>query len=425
MHRTICALSCLLTTLPAAAATVLECDRLVDVDTGKLLENHQVLVEDRRITAVGRTVDAPENAERIELGTCRPGLMDMHEHLDMQMAPDSYIDRFQNNPADYALNAAYYGKKTLRAGFTTVRNPGDNDNSTIALRNAIDHGMAVGPRIFTAGKSLATTGGHADPTNGHSADIMGDPGPAEGVVNSPADARKAVRQRYKDGADFIKITATGGVLSLAKSGLNPQFTDEEVAAVVAAASDYGMHVAAHAHGAEGMLRAVRAGVRSIEHGTFMNDEIIDLMKQNGTYYVPTILAGRFVAEKAQEDGYFPDVVRPKAATVGPQIEATFAKAWKAGVTIAFGTDCGVSPHGGNAQEFVYMVEQGMPPMAALQSATVMAARLLEVEDDLGSIAPGKLADIIAVDGDPLDNIGLLGSVDFVMKDGVVYKRADR
>ena len=172
-----------------------------------------------------------------------------------------------------------------------------------------------------------------------------------------------------------------------------------------------------------MLRAVRAGVHSIEHGTFMNDEIIDLMKQNGTYYVPTILAGRFVAEKAQEDGYFPAVVRPKAATVGPQIEATFAKAWKAGVTIAFGTDCGVSPHGGNAQEFVYMVEQGMPPMAALQSATVMAARLLEVEDDLGSIAPGKLADIIAIDGDPLEDIGLLRSVGFVMKDGVVYKRA--
>jgi len=425
MLRTICALTCLLASLPAVANTVLECDRLVDVENGRVLENRQVLVEDRRITAVGRTVDAPENAERIELDTCLPGLMDMHVHLDMQMAPDSYIDRFQNNPADYALNAAFYGEKTLLAGFTTVRNPGDNDNSTIALRNAIDHGMAVGPRIFTAGKSLATTGGHADPTNGHSADIMGDPGPAEGVVNSPADARKAVRQRYKDGADFIKITATGGVLSLAKSGLNPQFTDEEVAAVVAAANDYGMHVAAHAHGAEGMLRAVRAGVRSIEHGTFMNDEIIDLMKRNGTYYVPTILAGRFVAEKAQEDGYFPAVVRPKAATVGPQIEATFAKAWKAGVSIAFGTDCGVSPHGGNAQEFVYMVEQGMPPMAALQSATVMAARLLEVEDDLGSIAPGKLADIIAVDGDPLDDIGLLGSVDFVMKDGVVYKRADR
>ena len=422
MLRTICALTCLLASLPAAAATVLECDRLIDVDDGKLLENREVLVEDRRITAIGRSVAAPQDAGRIALDTCLPGLMDMHVHLDGQMAPNGYIQRFQQNPGDYALNAAHYGKKTLLAGFTTVRNPGDAYNSTIALRNAIDHGMAVGPRIFTAGKALGTTGGHADPTNGHRADIMGDPGPAEGVVNSPADARKAVRQRYKDGADFIKITATGGVLSLARSGQNPQFTDEEVAAVVAAANDYGMHVAAHAHGAEGMLRAVRAGVRSIEHGTFMNDEIIDLMKKMGTYYVPTIIAGRFVAEKAQEDGYFPAVVRPKAAAVGPQIEATFAKAWKAGVTIAFGTDCGVSPHGGNAQEFVYMVEQGMPPMAALQSATVTPARLLEVEDELGSIAAGKLADIIAVRGNPLEDIALLGSVDFVMKDGIVYKQ---
>jgi imidazolonepropionase-like amidohydrolase len=340
------------------------------------------------------------------------------------MSHDSYIRRFQTNPADYALNAAHYGEKTLLAGFTTVRNPGDAYNSTIALRNAIDRGMAVGPRIFTAGKALATTGGHADPTNGHRADIMGDPGPAAGVVNSPADARKAVRQRYKDGADFIKITATGGVLSLAKSGMNPQFTDEEVAAIVSAANDYGMHVAAHAHGAEGMLRAVRAGVRSIEHGTFMNDEIIELMKAEGTFYVPTILAGRFVAEKAQEKGYFPDVVRPKAAAVGPQIESTFAKAWKAGVTIAFGTDCGVSPHGANAQEFVYMVEQGMPPMAALQSATMTTARLLGVEDELGSIAAGKLADIIAVTGDPIEDISLLSLVDFVMKDGVIYKKED-
>jgi imidazolonepropionase-like amidohydrolase len=422
MHRSIFALTCLLTSLPAAAATVLDCARLVDVDNGKLLENRQVLVEGQRITAVGRTVDAPADAERIALDTCLPGLMDMHVHLDMQMAPDSYINRFQLNGADHALSAAYYGEKTLLAGFTTVRNPGDSNNSTIALRNAIDRGMAVGPRIFTAGKALGTTGGHADPTNGHRTDLMGDPGPADGVVNSPADARKAVRQRYKDGADFIKITATGGVLSLAKSGQNPQFTDDEVAAVVAAANDYGMHVAAHAHGAEGMLRAVRAGVRSIEHGTFMNDEIIDLMKKNGTFYVPTILAGRFVAEKAQEDGYFPAVVRPKAAAVGPQIESTFAKAWKAGVTIAFGTDCGVSPHGGNAQEFGYMVAQGMPPMDAIRSATVTGARLLGVEDELGSIAPGKRADIIAVDGDPLEDIGRLRSVGFVMKDGIVYKR---
>ena len=264
MYRTICALTCLLASLPATAATVLECDRLIDVENGRVLENRQVLIEDRRITAVGRSVEAPADAERVALDTCLPGLMDMHVHLDGQMSHDSYIRRFQTNPADYALNAAHYGEKTLLAGFTTVRNPGDAYNSTIALRNAIDRGMAVGPRIFTAGKALATTGGHADPTNGHRADMMGDPGPAAGVVNSPADARKAVRQRYKDGADFIKITATGGVLSLAKSGMNPQFTDEEVAAIVSAANDYGMHVAAHAHGAEGIGEALELGAAFLE-----------------------------------------------------------------------------------------------------------------------------------------------------------------
>ena len=404
---------------PAFAATVLDCQRLVDVDNGKVLENRQVRVEGKRIAEVGRSVKTEQGDRVIELGTCLPGLMDMHVHLDSEMSPDSYIQRFQSNPGDYALNAAYYARKTLQAGFTTVRNPGDSYNSTIALREAIEDGRAVGPRIFTAGKSLATTGGHADPTNGYRQDLMGNPGPGRGVLNGVESARQAVRQRYKDGADFIKITATGGVLSLAKSGQNPQFTDEELEAVIATATDYGMHVAAHAHGTEGMKRAVRAGVRSIEHGTFMDDEVIDLMKKNGTYYVPTVLAGKFVAEKAEIEGYFPEVVRPKAAAVGPQIQDTFEKAWKAGVTIAFGTDCGVSPHGANAMEFVYMVESGMPAIDAIRSATLTAAELLEIEDELGSIAPGKLADIVAVEGDPVEDISELTRVTFVMKDGAV------
>ena len=397
---------------PAFAATVLDCQRLVDVDNGKVLENRQVRVEGKRIAEVGRSVKTEQGDRVIELGTCLPGLMDMHVHLDSEMSPDSYIQRFQSNPGDYALNAAYYARKTLQAGFTTVRNPGDSYNSTIALREAIEDGRAVGPRIFTAGKSLATTGGHADPTNGYRQDLMGNPGPGRGVLNGVESARQAVRQRYKDGADFIKITATGGVLSLAKSGQNPQFTDEELEAVIATATDYGMHVAAHAHGTEGMKRAVRAGVRSIEHGTFMDDEVIDLMKKNGTYYVPTVLAGKFVAEKAEIEGYFPEVVRPKAAAVGPQIQDTFEKAWKAGVTIAFGTDCGVSPHGANAMEFVYMVESGMPAIDAIRSATLTAAELLEIEDELGSIAPGKLADIVAVEGDPVEDISELTRVTF-------------
>ena len=405
-----------------AAATVLECARLIDVDRGRLLEGQQVLIEGNRITAVGKNVEAPADAARIELDTCLPGLMDMHVHLSGQMSRNGYIKRFQQNPADYALAASYYADKTLNAGFTTVRNLGDAYNVTVALRDAIDRGMATGPRIYTAAKTIGTTGGHADPTNGHRADIMGDPGPAQGVINSPADARKAVRQRYKDGADLIKITATGGVLSLAKSGQNPQFTDEELTALIEAATDYGMHVAAHAHGTEGMKRAVQAGVRSIEHGTFMSDEVIRLMKEKGTYYVPTILAGRFVAEKSAQEGYFPAVVRPKAATVGPQIQQTFEKAYKSGVTIAFGTDCGVSPHGENALEFVYMVESGMPAMEAIQSATKTAAELLREEHNLGSVSPGKLADIIAVQGNPLEDISLLGNVAFVMKDGKVYRQ---
>lgn len=405
-----------------AETTVLNCHRLVDVERGRVLADRQVLVIDNRIEAVGKSVEAGADARNVELDTCLPGLMDMHVHLDGQLSPKSYITRFQYDGTDRALLAAHYAEVTLKAGFTTVRNLGDSFNSTVALRNAIRRGVANGPRIFTAAKSLASTGGHADPTNGYRHDLMGDPGPAEGVVNGVGDARKAVRQRYKDGADLIKITATGGVLSLAKNGMNPQFTQEELGAIIQTASDYGMQVAAHCHGAEGMKRAVLAGVRSIEHGTFMTEEVMKLMKERGTYYVPTISAGRFVADKAEEDGYFPEVVRPKAAAVGPQIQGTFAKAYKAGVKIAFGTDSGVGPHGSNAKEFVYMVEGGMPPMVAIRSATLTAAELLEMQDELGSIAMGKLADIIAVDGDPLEDIGLLQHVSFVMKDGVVYKQ---
>jgi imidazolonepropionase-like amidohydrolase len=405
----------------SAESTVLECAQLVDVERGRLLENQQVLVDGQRIVAVGRSVEAGDDARRVAVGTCLPGLMDMHVHLDGQLSRDGYIKRFQNNEADQALTAAHYAAITLRAGFTTVRNPGDSYNVTVALRDAIREGRAVGPRIYTAAKSLGTTGGHADPTNGFRHDLMGDPGPDEGVVNSAEDARKAVRQRYKDGADFIKITATGGVLSLASSGDNPQFMSDELEAVVATATDYGMHVAAHSHGAEGMKRAVLAGVRSIEHGTFMTDEIMELMKERGTFYVPTISAGRFVAEKSAEEGYLPAIVRPKAAAVGPQIQETFGRAYRAGVTIAFGTDAGVSPHGTNALEFAYMVEAGMPPMEAIQSATVTAARLLGAENDLGSIAAGKLADIVAVGGNPLEDISELQRVRFVMKDGQIVR----
>ena len=406
--------------VPTNQLTWLQCGKLLDTEEGELLGQRFVEINGNTIGQISE--QKPSNVELIDLSqkTCLPGLMDMHVHLDGEMNPRSYIDGFTLDPADLAYRAENFGMKTLMAGFTTVRNPGDSYNVTISLRDAINQGLVNGPRIYSAGKSLATTGGHADPTNGTNAELMGDPGPKEGVINSVDDAKQAVRQRYKDGADFIKITATGGVLSLAKSGQNPQFTEAELKSVIDTAKDYGMHVAAHAHGSEGMLRAVNAGITSIEHGTYMTEEVMKAMKKKGTYYVPTIIAGKFVAEKAEIDGFFPEIVRPKARAVGPQIQNTFAKAYDYGVKIAFGTDSGVSAHGDNAKEFQYMVEAGMLSMAAIQSATVDSAELLK-NDKIGVIKSGKLADIIAVDGDPIEDVTLLQNVSFVMKDGVIYK----
>ena len=410
-----------------ADTSVLECTRLIDVAAAEVRNNQAVLIEDKRIRAVGsrKDIDKALNGRsadlELTLDTCLPGLMDMHVHLRHQNSANHYIKRFVQSEADYTLKAAHFARITLDAGFTTVRDLGDTVFETVALRNAITAGHATGPRIYAAGKSIATTGGHADPTNGYRRTLMGDPGPSEGVINGPDEAREAVRYRYKNGADVIKITATGGVLSLAKSGQNPQFTLEEMQALIETATDYGMGVAAHAHGAEGMRRAVVAGIRSIEHGTYMTPEVMELMKKHGTFYVPTMLAGKFIGEKAQQEGYFPEVVRPKAAAIGPVITETFAKAYKAGVKIAFGTDSGVSAHGDNAQEFELMVNGGMSPMEAIRSATIIAAELLFEQDNLGQIKPGMLADIVAVNGNPLEDISVLENISFVMKDGVIYK----
>ena len=409
----------------AQAATLIHAGRLIDGVGDRATQNRTLVVEDGRITAVEEGFRQPgPGDEVIDLSghTVLPGLMDMHTHLYHERTEDSYLERYQQNAADYALKAAVFAKRTLEAGFTTVRDLGDSYNVTVALREVINRGDLPGPRIFTAGKSIATTGGHADPTNGFAEPLRPPGTPVNGVVNGPAEAAQAVRQRYQDGADLIKITATGGVLSLAKNGLNPQFHEDEVEAIVRTAEDYGFMVAAHAHGAEGIKRAVRAGVTSIEHGTYMDDEAIRLMKEQGTWYVPTILAGKFVAEKAEIDGYWPPVVRPKAAAIGPQIHETFARAYKAGVKIVFGTDSGVSPHGENAREFGYMVAGGMPPMEAIKSATSVAATFLGIADTTGSLRPGLAADIVAVGGDPLADITVLESVRFVMKDGVVYRR---
>lgn len=400
--------------------------KLFDSESGELVSNRTIHIVDGRVESVQAGFAKRDRQRLVDLRdyTVLPGLMDMHTHLVYEFGPRAYMETFTWNPADYTLRGVDSARRTLEAGFTTVRDLGDKDNVTISLRNAINAGTIVGPRIFTAGKSIATTGGHADPTNGHRHTLMGSPGPAEGVVNGTDSARQAVRQRYKDGADLIKITATGGVLSVAKSGQNPQFMADELDAIVKTAKDYGFTVAVHAHGKEGMERAIRAGVDSIEHGTYMDTETMDLMRRHNTWYVPTMLAGEWVTEKSAVDGFFPEVVRTKAATIGPLIRDTFSEAYKRGVKVAFGTDSGVSPHGDNGREFALMVGAGMSPADAIRSATWNAAQLLHMEDELGSISPGKHADIIAVKGNPLEDISELQRVQFVMKGGKVFKAAE-
>lgn len=411
----------------ANADTLIHAGRLIDGKNAESQSQMTVVIADGKIKAIAKGFQPPADGDRVidlKAMTVMPGLMDMHTHLMSQHSKESYSEKFFLEESDYALRSTMYARATLMAGFTTVRDLGDNGINSVSLRKAINEGWVVGPRIYTAGKSLATTGGHADPTNGLKGDYKRDAGPVEGVVNGADDCRKAVRQRYKDGADLIKLTATGGVLSLAASGQNPQFAMDELSAIVETAKDYNMAVAVHAHGTEGMKRAVLAGVDSIEHGTYMTDEIMQLMKERGTFWVPTNMAGEWVAKMAEQPGYFPEIVRPKAAAIGPAIRETFRKANAAGVKIAFGTDSGVSKHGENAHEFELMVEGGMSPMKAIQSATLVASQLLRVSDRLGTLEPDKIADVIAVEGNPLEDISMMKKVVFVMKDGEVYRSAD-
>jgi imidazolonepropionase-like amidohydrolase len=407
----------------SAQRTLIHCGNLIDGKNKEVQSQVTIVVEGNKITSVDKSFTKPgkdDNLIDLSKKTVMPGLIDMHVHIESETSKDALVKRFTQNEADVAFQSTIYARKNLMAGFTTVRDCGGS-GVNIALRNAVNAGTIVGPRIFTAGKGVASTGGHGDPTNGSRKELMGDPGPKEGVINGPEDAYKAVRQRYKDGADFIKITATGGVLSVAKDGSGPQFTQEEVNAIVAAAKDYGFHTAAHAHGAEGMKRAVLAGITTIEHGTLMSDEVMDLMKQKGTYHVPTIIAGRSAAEYAKIPGYYHPLVVPKAIEIGSKIQENFGKAYKRGVKIAFGTDAGVFPHGENAREFGYMVEGGMPAIEALLSAMQINADILSMGDKIGSIEKGKLADIVAVNENPTTNIKTMEKVTFVMKDGVIYK----
>lgn len=413
------------TTLLTAQVTYLQCGALFDAEKKKFLGPHTILIEGNQITAVKKGHQNPSNSEDILIDlkskTIYPGFIDMHVHIEGEYSPDRYLKVFQNNPEDVAYDAAAIARRTLMAGFTAVRDMGGT-GVNIALRNAINNGKILGPRIFTAGKAIGTTGGHADPTNGFRKDMVGDPGPKEGVINSVDDAKKAVRQRYKNGADWIKITATGGVLSVAKSGQNPQFTEEELAAITQTAADYGFKVAAHAHGDEGMYRAVANGVKTIEHGTLMEERTMELMKAKQAYLVATISAGKFVAKQALKPGAYPEIIVPKALAIGAQIQETFKKAYEFGVPIAFGTDAGVYPHGENANEFIYMNEAGMPIEEALHLATYVNAALLDMGNQLGQIKAGFLADIVATDQKADEEITTLTQVSFVMKNGEVIKQ---
>ena len=411
----------------SAADYVIHAGRLIDGVSKEAQKSVSIIITDNTIQSVNLGYIDPQDGQKLvdlKNQTVMPGLMDMHVHIVGEApdkpTPEFYTEIFHKNDADFALRATQHAKATLQAGFTTVRDLGGGSVS-LSLRDAINAGYVDGPRIFAAGTAIATTGGHGDPTNGLNKEftrLKGEPGPKEGVINSPHEARRAIRQRYKEGSNVIKLTVTGGVMSLAKSADNPQFMADELEAIMKSARDYNFTVAAHAHGAEGMKRAVKAGVDSIEHGTYMTDEVMTLMKKKGTYYVPTISAAKWVVEKVDT---YPAIVQPKVRTVGPKLQATFARAYKKGVKIAFGTDAGIFPHGLNAKEFVYMTEVGMPAMEAIQSATLTAAKLLRIDEILGSIEAGKIADLIAVKGNPLEDITLMSKVNFVMKEGVVYK----
>ena len=406
------------------ADTYIHTSNYIDGISDNIKQDSTIIIDDNgKIKSIEKGFISPGNNKFFDLTsyTVLPGLMDMHVHFGGEY--QSKAERpVKVERETEAILATVHAETTLNAGFTTVRQVGDSGFVSISLRDAINKGVVNGPRIFTSGKSIATTGGHADHTNGRAIDDYEYPVPEDGVINGPYEAFTAVRQRYKDGANGIKLTVTGGVLSVAASGDNPQFTQTEVEAVVEAAKDYGFWVAVHAHGSEGMKRAVLAGVDSVEHGTYMTTEVMDLMIERGTYYVPTISAGEFVAEKSKIDNYFPEIVRPKAATVGPQIGATFNKAVDRGVKIAFGTDVGVQPHGTNWKEFVYMNKYGMEPMDTIKAATMETAKLLRIDSELGSLESGKIADIIAVDGNPLNDLSVMQNVVFVMKEGNVYKQ---
>jgi len=413
-------------------ATVILCGHLLATPGERPLRNAVVVVERGRIAEIRS--DVPFDRDRADIARVPgsqvidlrdkfvlPGLIDCHTHITTEYTRDVRLRRLEESDADNAIAGVAFAKRTLEAGFTTIRNVGSSGDAAFALRDAINAGLVRGPRILVAGESISPTGGHSDGTHGYREDLWDVPGAIEGIADGEAECRKAVRAQVKRGADVIKLTATGGVLSATAAGTDQQFFDDELKAIVETAHMLGRKVAAHAHGADGIKAALRAGVDSIEHGTFIDDEAISLFRESGAYLVPTILAGVWVAEMAEDEGYYPPMVADKARRVGPEIQGAFARAYKGGVKIAFGTDSGVSPHGMNARELELMVEAGMPPREAIKAATINAADLCGLLDQIGTVEPGKLADIIAVDKNPLDEISALRSISFIMKDGEVIK----
>ncbi|PKB15014.1 amidohydrolase family protein [Flavobacterium sp. 5] len=398
--------------------------RFIDVVNGSVLKNQIILIQNDTIVAIGTSISIPTEAEIIDLSnaTVLPGLIDCHTHLTNEPSDDYYGDIFRKTSADYAIRAPLYAKHTLEAGFTSCRDLGSGDLIDIALRNAINEGTVEGPRMFVATFALGATGGHSD-LSGFNPNISWKGNPDfTGVADGVDEIRKRVRNNIKWGADVIKVCATAGVLSEEESVGAPQYSLEEMKALVDEAHMWGRKVAAHAHGTEGIKNAVLAGVNSVEHGSILDTETLQLMKQKGTYYVPTIYVADYVIQEFAKKGY-PEKILNKARLIAPQMSTSFTNATKAGIKIAFGTDAGVFPHGLNARQFALMVKYGQTPMQAIQSATINAADLIGKSEKIGSITKGKYADIIAVEGNPLDNISILEDVSFVMKGGIVYKNA--
>ncbi len=405
----------------AAELVVVHAGHLMAVPGEGFAEKQTILIEDGKISSISPGYQLPRARSRVidlKDSWVMPGLIDSHVHITGENGPNDRIKTFEDTTVDVAFDGATYAMRTLLAGFTTVQDVGGENEAVFGLRDAIARGAVPGPRMRAAGSAVAVTGGHGD-FNGYAPRVLA-LFEGKNICNGPDDCRRAVRQQVKEGADLIKITATGGVLSNTRAGLEQQFTDDEMRAIVEAAHSMGRKVTAHAHGKGGIIAALNAGVDSIEHGTYTDDEVIALFKEKNAVLVPTVLAGATVTGWVNEP-WLPAASREKAAIIGPILVAMLSQAREGGVTVAFGTDTGVSKHGENAKELSLMVEAGYSPEEAIRTATVVASQHVEMADQVGTLETGKFADIIAVEGNPLKNINELLDVDFVMKDGVVYK----